>query len=165
MPEYTNILFCTDFSEDANIAFLHALKLAVRFGARLHIIHVPHSPFVYAKHIVDEHVPESKSENGQAFFDQQIVDEAQIKLRREYEGRMGDFKSYSFVVACGSPEIEIIRYAKKNAIDLIVMGALGKADVNKLEHGSTVASVSRYAHCHVMAIRNPLKQFTLPIKG
>lgn len=165
MTEYTNILFCTDFSEDANIAFLHALKLAARFGARLHIIHVPHSPFVYAKNIVDEHILEGKSEEGQAFFDQEIVDEAQIKLRREYEGRMGDFRSHTFVVACGSPEIEIIRYARKNNIDLIVMGALGKADVNKLEHGSTLASVSRYAHCHVMAIRNPLKQFTLPIKG
>jgi len=71
MPEYTNILFCTDFSDDANIAFLHALKLAAKFGARLHILHVPHSPFVYAKHIVDEDIPEGKSsEGGQAFFDQ-----------------------------------------------------------------------------------------------
>ncbi|MFZ0942562.1 MAG: universal stress protein [Syntrophobacteraceae bacterium] len=166
MIEYTNILFCTDFSDDANIAFLHALRLAAKFGARLHIIHIPHSPFVYAKNIVDEDIPESKlSEEGQAFFDQGIVDEAQMRLRREYEGRMGDFKSYTFVIACGSPEIEIIRYARKNDIDLIVMGALGKAEVDKLEHGSTVANVSRYAHCHVMAIRNPLKQFTLPIKG
>ena len=33
MPEYTNIMFCTDFSEDANIAFLHALNLAAKFGA------------------------------------------------------------------------------------------------------------------------------------
>ena len=115
---------------------------------------------------VDEDIPESKSsEEGQAFFDQGIVDEAQMRLSREYEGRMGDFKSYTFVIACGSPEIEIIRYARKNDIDLIVMGALGKAEVDKLEHGSTVANVSRYAHCHVMAIRNPLKQFTLPIKG
>jgi nucleotide-binding universal stress UspA family protein len=165
MSEYTNILFCTDFSDDANIAFLHALRLAKKFGARLHIIHVPHSPFVYAKHIVDEDIQEGKSEEGQAFFDQEIADEARMKLRREYEGRMGDFKSYEFVVACGSPEIEIIRYAKKNNVDLIVMGALGKADVDKLEHGNTVASVSRYAHCHVMAIRNPLKQFILPIRG
>jgi universal stress protein A len=164
MPEYTNILFCTDFSDDANIAFLHALKLAVKFGANLHIIHIPHSPFVYAKNIVDEDIPVGKAEEGQAFFDQEIVDEAQMKLRNAYEGRMGDFRSYTFVVACGSPEIEIIRYAKKNKIDLIVMGALGKADVNKFEHGTTVANVSRYAHCHVMAIRNPLKQFTLPIK-
>ena len=28
--------------------------------------------------------------------------------------------------------------------------------------GRTVANVSKYAHCHVIAIRNPAKQFTLP---
>ena len=165
MPEYTNILFCTDFSEDANIAFLHALNLAAKFGAKLHILHVPHSPFVYAKHIVDEHTSKNEAGGDHAFFDQGIVDEAQIKLRKEYEGRMGDFKSYTFVVACGSPDIEIVRYARTNNVDLIVMGALGRADVDKLDHGSTVSSVSKFAHCHVMAIRNPLKQFTLPIKG
>ncbi len=158
-------MFCTDFSEDADIAFLHAVKLAARSGARLHIFHVPHSPYVYAKHVVDEHIREGKSEEGQAFFDQEIVEEAQMKLRREYEGRMGDFRTYTFVVACGSPEIEIIRYARKNDIDLIVMGALGKAEIDKLEHGSTCANVSRYAHCHVMAVRNPLKKLTLSIEG
>jgi universal stress protein A len=164
MIEYKNILFCTDFSEDANIAFLHALNLAKKYGAELHILHMPHSPFRYTKHVVDEHIPEGESENGQAFFDQKITDEARIRLRSEYEGRMGDFKSYKFEVACGAADIEIIRYARKNDIDLIVMGALGKPEDNKPGHGSTVASVSRYAHCHVMAIRNPLRHFTLPAK-
>ena len=165
MLEYKNILFCTDFSEDANIAFLHALNLARKYGAELHIIHIPHSPYRYTKQVVDEDIPDGKSEDGQAFFDQKIIDEARIRLRSEYESRMGDFKSYKFEVACGAADIEIIRYAKQNNIDLIVMGALGKPDVDKTERGSTVASVSRYAHCHVMAIRNPLQQFTLPIIG
>jgi len=38
-------------------------------------------------------------------------------------------------------------------------GALGKSEQDRLVHGSTVANVSRYAHCHVMAVRNPAKQF------
>jgi nucleotide-binding universal stress UspA family protein len=67
-----------------------------------------------------------------------------------------------FVVKSGSPDVEIIRYAKKNSIDVIVMGALGKAEQDRMVHGSTVANVSKYAHCHVIAIRNPAKQFTLP---
>jgi nucleotide-binding universal stress UspA family protein len=58
--------------------------------------------------------------------------------------------------------VEIIRYARKNEIDVIVMGALGKAEQDRMVHGSTVANVSKYAHCHVIAIRNPAKQFTLP---
>ncbi len=56
----------------------------------------------------------------------------------------------------------IIRYAKKNNIDVIVMGALGKAEQDRMIHGSTVSNVSKYAHCHVIAIRNPARQFTLP---
>lgn len=163
MIEYSNILFCTDFSEDANIAFLHALNLARKYEARLHVLHVPHSPYTYAKNVVDEDIPEGAAKDGEAFYDQEVINEAQIKLRAAYQDRMGDFKNCEFVVACGAPDIEIIRYAKKNDIDLIVMGALGKSESDRFERGKTVASVSKYAHCHVMAIRSPLKQFTLPV--
>lgn len=161
MIEYKNILFCTDFSEDANIAFLHALNLARKHGAKLHVLHIPHSPFTYSRHIVDENIPEGKGKNGQAFFDEEIVEEAKKALRREYEHRMLDFEPYEFVVACGAPDIEIVRYARKHGIDLIVMGALGKAVADKPERGSTVARVSKYAHCQVMAIKNPSDRYTL----
>ena len=164
MIDYKNILFCTDFSEDANIAFMHALNLARKYGAKLHILHVPHSPFRYSRGVVDEHVPESKSQDGQAFFDKEIEEKAESHLKEAYGKRLGDFSNVVFVIKPGAPDVEIVRYAKQNDIDLIVMGALGKSEVDRLEHGSTVARVSRYAHCHVMAIRNPAKQFTLPSK-
>ena len=61
MIEYKRILFCTDFSEDANIAFYHALDLAKKYGGKLHILHIPHSSYSYCRHIVDEHVPEGAS--------------------------------------------------------------------------------------------------------
>ncbi|MEJ2724360.1 MAG: universal stress protein [Deltaproteobacteria bacterium] len=113
MIEYKNVLFCTDFSEDANIAFLHALDLARKHGAKLHILHVPHSSYAYCRHIVDEHIPEG-SPGGEAFYNEEIEKAAEKALRETYD------------------------------------------------HGSTVANVSKYAHCHVIAIRNPAKQFTLP---
>lgn len=160
--EYTNILFCTDFSEDANIAFVHAINLARKYGARLHILNIPHSPFTYCRNIVDEHIPEGKEQEGQAFYDEEIAREAEKKLREAYEKRLGDFKDVVYVVRSGAPDVEIVRYAKQNSVDLIVMGALGKSELDRMVHGSTLANVSRYAHCHVMAIRNPARQFTLP---
>ncbi len=163
MIEYKNILFCTDFSEDANIAFVHALELAKKYGASLHILHVPHSSYAYCRHIVDEHVPED-AEDGEAFYNGKVEKLALEALEKEYGSKLGDFKDYKFVIRCGSPDVEIIRYARKNDIDVIVMGALGKSDLDRIEHGSTVANVSKYAHCHVVAIRNPAKQFTLPGK-
>ena len=161
MVEYKNILFCTDFSEDANIAFLHALDLAKKHDGRLHVLHIPHSSYSYCRHIVDEHVP-ADSPGGEAFFNEEITKRAEEALKEEYEKRLKDFHNYVLVIKNGSPDVEIIRYAKKNAIDVIVMGALGKSEADRIEHGSTVANVSKYAHCHVIAIRNPAKRFTLP---
>ncbi|NQU14302.1 MAG: universal stress protein [Desulfobacteraceae bacterium] len=159
--KYKNILFCTDFSEDADIAFLHALDLARRHNARLHILHVPHSSYSYCRHVVDEHVPEG-SPGGEAFYNEAIEEKAKEVLREKCEGRLDDHVKYLLVVRSGSPDIEIVRYAKKNDIDVIVMGALGKSELDRIVHGSTVANVSKYAHCHVISIRNPAKQFTLP---
>ena len=161
MVEYKNILFCTDFSEDAEIAFLHALDLARKYGAKLHILHVPHSGYAYSKHIVDEHVP-SGAPAGEAFFSEDIAKEAEKALREAYGKRLADFSNIALVVRCGTPDVEIVRYAKKNDIDVIVMGALGKAEQDRMVHGSTVANVSRHAHCHVIAIRDPAQRFTLP---
>jgi nucleotide-binding universal stress UspA family protein len=164
MLDYKNILFCTDFSEDAHIAFAHALNLAKKYVARLHILHVPHSPSRYRRDVVDEHVTQDKTETGEAFFDKDIEQQAEKSLRETYAKRLGDFKDYLFVIRSGAPDIEILRYARQNEVDVIVMGALGKSERDRIDHGSTVANVSKYAHCHVMAIRNPAKQFTLPDK-
>lgn len=164
MMEYRNVLFCTDFSDDANIAFLHAFNICRKYGARLHILHVPHSPYTYSRNIVDEHVPEGKAHAGEAVFDDEVAEQAMLELKNTYEKKLADFMDCVFTVKCGAPDVEIIRYAKQNNIDLIVMGSLGKSELDRMVHGSTVANVSKYAHCHVMAIRNPAKQFILPGK-
>lgn len=161
MIQYKNILFATDFSEDANIAFFHALDLAKKYRANLHILHIPHSSYTYSRHVVNEHIPEG-AEGGEAFFSESIVKKAEDALKKEYGPKLEGFKNVVMVVKNGAPDVEIIRYAKKNNIDVIVMGTLGKSEQQRIEHGSTVANVSKYAHCHVIAIRNPAKQFTLP---
>ena len=113
------------------------------------------------RHVVNEHVPQG-TEGSETFFNEEIEKKAEAALEEEYKKRLGDFDNYVLAVKCGSPDIEVIRYAKKNDIDVIVMGALGKSEQDRIEHGSTVANVSKYAHCHVIAIRNPAKQYTLP---
>lgn len=163
MIEYKEILLATDFSEDADIAFLHALDLANKYKAKLHILHIPHSSYKYMRHVVDEHVSDQAAE-GQAFFNDEIEKRAIEVLKDRYEKKLGKFNNVTWIVKDGAPDIEIIRYAKKNNVDVIVMGALGKSEQDRMIHGSTVANVTKFAHCHVIAIRNPAKGFTLPGK-
>lgn len=111
--------------------------------------------------MVDEHMPEGRP-GREASLDEERKRRAGEALKEAYDKKLGDFDNYQFVVKSGSPDVEIIRYAKNNEIDVIVMGALGKAEQDRMAHGSTTANVSKYAHCHVIAIRNPAKQFTLP---
>ncbi len=152
MKQNKNILVCTDFSEDASHAIAHALDAAKKDSARLHILHIPHSPYVYCKHIVDEHTPKD-APYGEAFFSPEIAKRAEEALREEYGKGLEDFENYSFVVTEGSPEIEIIRYARKNDIDEIVMGAVGKHEQDRLERGSTVDNVRKYCRFPITTVR------------
>jgi nucleotide-binding universal stress UspA family protein len=151
MQQLKNILVCTDFSEDANNAFLHALELAKKDGAQLHILHIPHSPYTYLKHVVDEHAPEG-APYGEAFFGEEIAERATEALKEVYEKNLDGFENYSFVVRHGSPFVEIIRYAKKNDVDKIVMGDQGKYKLEWAERGSTVDNVIKYSRFPVISV-------------
>lgn len=151
MKQYKNILVCTGFSEDANKAIHYAIDLAKKNEARLHILHIPHSPYAYLRHVVDEHTPEG-APDGEAFFSEEVAKIAAEALKDEYEKTLGDFKNYSFAVECGTPWVEIIRYAVDNGVDEIVMGSRGKYDVDRAERGSTVDNVSRYSRFHVTSV-------------
>ena len=56
MINYKNILYCTDFSKDADIAFTHALDLAHKHRAKLYLLHVIHSPYHIRRDNIDEYV-------------------------------------------------------------------------------------------------------------
>jgi nucleotide-binding universal stress UspA family protein len=48
---------------------------------------------------------------------------------------------------------EIIQYAEKESIDLIVIGTRGKSRVKKLLLGSTASGVVTYANCPVLVTK------------
>jgi len=155
--KYEKILFCTDFSEDADYAFLTALDMAEKYKARLYIFHVLHSPYKYMRTVVDEPVPGGE----EAFFSQELIEKIVKNLKERYEPKIGGFREYEFHAVIGVPFVEIVRFSRAQNVDFIVLGAAGSSDLDRITFGSTAENVARRAHCTVMAIRYPEKSFQL----
>ena len=157
MLGYKNILYCTDFSEDAEIALVHAVDLAKRYRARLHVLHV--LPSLHRYMPTEAYASRPYSEIVEA--SPEILAKVTEEIKERYAKQVEGVEDVTWTVVCGVAVVEIVRYAHDNDIDLIVMGAKGSSEFPMVKYGSTVENVSRRANCHVMAIRNPEKTFTL----
>ena len=89
MIRYSHVLYCTDFSEEADMACHHALDFAQRSGAKLHVLHILHSPFKYWCHLVDEFVDAAEvvEEVSEA-----IVEKARTYLEEHYAYVLANLK-------------------------------------------------------------------------
>ena len=157
MVGYRNILYCTDYSEDAEIAFYHALDLAERYGAKLHVLHVLRSSLRYTP----TETSEQAAPGEVTYASSEVVSQALAQLKAHYQDRLGPIKDVVWTAKPGTAFVEILRYVRENQVDLIVMGAAGASEKEITHYGSTVEQVSRRAPCHVMAIKNPERTYTL----
>ena len=91
----------------------------------------------------------------------ELIEQTSDQLIDRYRDRLKEIKEVNYQVLAGTPFVEILRYARDAQVDLIVLGAKGFSELEPTHYGSTVDQVSRRAHCHVMAIRNPEMTYTL----
>jgi nucleotide-binding universal stress UspA family protein len=153
---FKRILFCTDFSESSHHAFRYALSLAKAFQAKLIIFHVspePVHPEQLSIYLPPEKLEELKSSQKKE------LDEA---LATHYVQEMTGFKDYQVIFKEGEPFLEIIQLARRESVDLIVMGTHGRTGLDHVLFGSTAEKVVRKSPCPVMTVRLPGKQFVMP---
>jgi len=157
MSESRDILFCTDFSEHADTAFDHAMDQAKKYKAKLHIFHVimPSDPCGYTS--VHEKSPADDAD-GSADSDEDLAQQAIGALKLKYLDRLNDsVPDYDFIVKIGSPDVEVIEYATRNNIDMIILGALGIPEKDRATRVRTAANVSKYAPCEVVVIQKRIQ--------
>ena len=152
--KYRNILLCTDYSKDAESAFVHALDQAVKYQVPLHVMTVIPSVNPCGLHL-DASL--SKEENAKESDDQDERHRLQElgALRKIYSDRCRDTVEHVFVVKVGSPDVEIIRYADEHDIDLIILGTAGRHEKKRLTYIKTAANVSKFANCQIITIGSP----------
>ena len=154
MPRNKNILICTDFSEHANTAFVHAVDMAKKDNAKLYIFNVimPEDPLanMTPKAGSDTADPDDSEANGEDIVQQTI---GALKLKY-LDSLKAYLKDYEIIVKTGTPDVEIIRYARENQIDMIILGALGIPEKDRATRVRTAANVSKFAPCQVVVIQN-----------
>lgn len=147
-----HILVPTDFSESSAVALRYAKALAERFGATLHVLHAVQSPF-------DQPWAAEVYAVSQADFDDVARKESDARLQAlvppadqaQYQARL--------VTEFGAPFLTILEYAKREPIDLIVMGTHGRGAVAHLLIGSVAENVVRKAPCPVLTVRSAERDF------
>lgn len=151
MFKLNRILVPTDFSDCAKQAVTYASELAKRFGAELHLLHVVQPPFItdaYAASLPEDALhPEE--------FARKDLEAAEVP----------DAERISHVqrrLQSGVPFVEIVRYARQNDIDLIVIGTHGRTGLMHMLMGSVAEKVVRKASCAVLAVRLEGHQFVMP---
>jgi nucleotide-binding universal stress UspA family protein len=101
-----------------------AADLARRFGARLHVVHV-------VPPVTDPGPPEALS---------------------EAVGDLGANLDCVTAIVFGRPAREIVSYASRHDIDMIVLGTHGRTGVSRAVLGSVSEAVVRRARCPVLTV-------------
>ncbi len=130
------ILWVTDFSDEAQEAFVYAKLFAKTFNAKLIALHVvpDFSPTLYSMTAV------IKSELTKRLTE--MKKEAERKLTRLQKKQRFEFKS---IVMEGNASKKIIETSEKQKVDLIIMGKRGTSAIEKLFIGSVANQVLRNA--------------------
>ncbi len=152
MINLKRILLPTDFSEPSLEATHYAVEFASRFGAELHLLNVIEDPVIYLPMFESYPLP-SKDE-----FEQYA------------RTRLENWILPDDVEKCipqqhwvhGKPFVEILRFAKENDIDLIVIGTHGRGMAAHILLGSVAEKVVRKASCPVLTVRPGDHHFVHP---
>jgi len=135
------VLFPTDFSTVSDAALAQATGLARGLNARMVIFHVEEPPLAYAGGEFYYGVPEPSKHVLETMLKAIVPGDPNVP--------------YTHRMVMGSPSDEIIRMAKDERADMIVMGTHGRSGVARLLMGSVAEQVLRHAPCPVMVVRQP----------
>ncbi len=151
-----NVLVATDFSEPSDTALTYGRELAGRFDAKLHVLHVVQNIYVTMVGM------ENPSTFGPDLL-QQLEADARVRLNDLLvDSDKSGPRTIPVVRTSSSPALEIVEYARNHDIDLIVMGTHGRGALAHLVMGSVAERVVRLAHCPVLTVRSPERDFVRP---
>jgi nucleotide-binding universal stress UspA family protein len=146
-PKYKKVLFCTDFSENADQAFDYAFGVAKRDDGILYLLHV---------------MPGNSNENYlNLYISEKNLDKMKTNMKKDLEklfadrylSQIKDKSKVRVVTLSGREDEEILKFVRKEKIDLITIGTHGRMGIQHAVFGSVAEKIIR---------RSPVPVFIIP---
>lgn len=151
---FKKLLFATTASPVCDNAAKVAFDLELKWEAKLFILHVLGIPGRgFNLQFTDVRTGEREE------ISQDYIDWVKEELNNTY-GKLLEDSNARIVTAIGDPYREILRLARKENVDMIIMGAhTREEDVGATKHrsiaGSTMRKVAKAARCAVVIVNRP----------
>ena len=140
MPLPEQILVPVDFDPVSECALNYAKSLIEGLPVSLHVLHV-----VFVPRILNEEMTLA--------LQAELVEAAKSKMEALISKEEAQRMKAIVQINAGSPFHEIIQYAERHAIDLIVMGTHGRGPWAQALLGGVADKVVRTAPCPVLTVR------------
>lgn len=152
MNRLKKILFPTDFSRCASQALVPAVDLAARNQAELHLLHA------VVLHGYDPFNPKYNINDLEEKIHRRIQADAAERLAQVTPNHLAETVKIVTESERGiSASNVIVEYARKNDIDLVVLGTHGRRAPAHFLLGSVAGEVVRTASCPVLTVRERKK--------
>jgi nucleotide-binding universal stress UspA family protein len=136
-PEIHRILVTTDFSDGTPEALNYAFSIAQESQSKIDLLHV-----------VDDHAFTDMASD----LREGVIEDLRVKLEALVPEEARDWCNACTSVKIGTPYQVILKTAKKDKADLLVMNIHGKGMIDRALIGSTAERVLRAAECPVLLI-------------
>jgi len=136
------ILAPVDFSEASVYALKYAKLIGERFGAKIYMFHCITDINSYVSYIP-------------SFPAEEVIKGLREDATKEMENLKNRYNinNCEMVIDVGEAAAAIVEFAKKNEIDLIVMGAHGKSGLERFMFGSVTERVMRMCDRPVLEVK------------
>jgi len=144
MPKVEKILLPIDFAEQYESFLPWVSTFVEKFGATLYVVFVAQDLSEYSSF----YVPHASIQG----FQEEALAAAQKKMAAAAKETFKKFPKIETRVAVGSPAAKILEIAKKEQIDLIIMGTHGRKGLERTIFGSVADKIVGGATCPVLTI-------------
>ena len=144
MKQVKKILFPMDFASNFEPLLPWVSTFAEKFGATVSVLFVTHDLSSYSTF----YVPHGNIQS----FQEEALAAANKKMQAVLQEHFQKFAKVEGRVEMGSPGEKILEFAKKEKIDLIIMGAHGRKGLERAIFGSVADRVVQGASCPVVTI-------------